>query len=291
MQTAFAMAGIVRKRRKAVLAAVARVKVWNYPSELVRARLDLREKRFLAHCTMDDLEEVTAHCPNPGAMLGLNLDKVPQVMLSKSSDPKRKLPWTLEMIDVNGTWVGCNTMLPNRVVAAALKQNLIAEVAGYTSVRAEVRYGTENSRIDFVLKYPDASELFLEVKNVTLRGSHGDNENVALFPDCKTVRGQRHLRELIGVAHKPATKAAVLYYINRTDVDAFAPCQLDQRYYTLFYEAIRDGVRALPYVFEADPHTGNVFMHPQLLPVLPEEVLKVTKQRRQRKPRGKPKTS
>lgn len=168
--------------------------VYSYPP-LIAGILIKRYKRFLADIELESGEIVTAHCPNTGPMTGLYEPGLP-VMLSQSDNPKRKLPYTWEMIQLANPkpiWVGVNTALPNRVVKVMLQDRLIAELADrYDTVKSEVRYGTDNkSRIDFLLTREDEAPIYLEVKNTTwTQGS------LALFPDTETTRGQKHLREL-----------------------------------------------------------------------------------------------
>lgn len=224
--------------------------VYCYP-ELTAGILRKRYKRFLADIELASGELVTVHCPNTGPMTGI-CELGSPVMLSLSDNPKRKLPYTWEMIQLSQpqpTWVGVNTALPNRVIKGMLTAKLMPELADlYDTVKSEVKYGADNkSRIDFLLTGENTPPIYVEVKNTTWT-----NGTMALFPDTETTRGQKHLRELIGIL--PEAKAVMLYFINRGDCDRFAPGDSkDPKYGELFRQAIAAGVKILPCSFEVSP--------------------------------------
>ena len=184
------------------------------PQPMQRGRLVSRYKRFFADVALDDGRAITAHCPNPGSMLGMNTPGL-VVWVSRSDDPKRKLAHTLELVEVDGGLIGVNTMAPNRLVAEALAADAIPELAGYPSLRREVRYG-ENSRVDFLLQAPERPRCWVEVKSVTLSRATG----LAEWPDSVSARGARHLAELEAVV-RAGDRAVMLFVIQRTDCDAF----------------------------------------------------------------------
>ena len=162
------------------------------PQPLYPGRLLRRYQRFLADVELDDGSIVTAHCPNSGSMKGCNLPGSP-VLLSCSDKPGRRLKFTWELVMADGLWVGINTGLPNLLVREGIENGAISELRGYASIRPEVRYGEEKSRIDLLLE-GDKGRCFVEVKNVTLV-----DDGKAFFPDAVTTRGQKHLRELMEV--------------------------------------------------------------------------------------------
>ena len=216
----------------------------DFPSPLKRGVLVSRYKRFFADVVLDDGDEITAHCPNPGAMLGLNTPGLP-AWVSRSEDPKRKLAHTLELIEADGGLVGINTMHPNRLVAEALAADAIPELTGYAAHRREVRYGA-NSRVDFLLEGPDRAPCWLEVKNCHLRRTGA----LAEFPDCVAARSLKHLRELTAMV-EAGERAVMLFVIQRTDCDAFAAChELDPAYARGLTEAAAAGVEVLAYACE-----------------------------------------
>ena len=222
-------------------------------SLLTQGRLIKRYKRFLADIELDTGEVITAHCPNTGPMTGIS-EPNSLVQVSKSDNPKRKLSYTWEMIQIGSTWVGTNTAIPNRVIKLALQQELLPELVDrYNTVRSEVPYGKDQkSRIDFLLTGEDNQPpIYVEVKSVTL-----SSNNLALFPDTVTTRGQKHLRELTDLV--PETKAVMIYFINRGDCDIFAPSDsCDPKYGELLRTAVEQGVEILPYRFEITPQGIN----------------------------------
>jgi sugar fermentation stimulation protein A len=211
------------------------------PQPLVRGHLTARYKRFFADVTLEDGTEVVAHCPNPGAMLGLKEPGLP-VWVSYSDDPKRKLAWTLQLVEADGGVVGINTLLPNRLVAEALAAEVIPELAGYETIRPEVKYG-QASRVDFLLTHPDRPSCWLEVKNVHLKRTGA----LAEFPDCVAARSARHLRELSTMV-AGGDRAVVLFVVQRTDCEAFTACrELDPAFAAALEEAADAGVEVLVY--------------------------------------------
>jgi len=223
-----------------------------FPSPLSRGTLVSRYKRFFADVALDDGTEITAHCPNPGAMLGLNTPGL-RAYVSRSDDPKRKLAHTLELVEADGGLVGINTMAPNRLVAEALAADHFPELTGYATHRREVRYG-ENSRVDFLLEAPDRPPCWLEIKNCHLRRTG----TLAEFPDCVAARSLKHLRELTAMV-EAGQRAVMLFVIQRTDCDAFSACaELDPAYAKGLTEAAARGVEVLAYACEISTEAVRV---------------------------------
>ncbi len=213
----------------------------DFPQPLVRGRLVSRYKRFFADVVLDTGESITAHCPNPGAMLGVNQPGL-GVWLSRSDDPKRKLAYTLELVEVGNGLVGVNTLLPNRLVAEALAADAIPELTGYQSIRREVKYG-EASRVDFLLTHPDRPACWLEIKNCHLSRT----PPLAEFPDCVAARSAKHLRELQAMV-EAGDRAVVLFTVQRQDCDAFSACRdLDPKFAAALNVAADAGVEVLIY--------------------------------------------
>lgn len=213
---------------------------------LLSGTLIRRYKRFLADIELADGTVVTAHCPNSGSMKGCDLPGS-QVMLSLSDNPKRKLAYTWELVQINGFWVGLNTMLPNYLTEEGIKNGTIKELQGYTKIRREVAYGSERSRIDLLLS-GDREDCYVEVKNVTLV----ENDK-ALFPDAVTARGQKHLRELMEVV-AAGGRGVIFFTVQRGDGQLVSPADdIDTEYGRLLRQAVQSGVEALAYRAEVTP--------------------------------------
>lgn len=212
-----------------------------FQTPLVPARLIRRYKRFLSDVVLEeDGREVVAHCPNPGAMLGL-ADPGMRVWVEPNDDPKKKLKFGWRLVELNGDHLaGIDTGVPNKVVAEALRAGAVPGLEMYSGVRAEVKYG-ESSRVDFLLSEPGLPDAYVEVKNVHLR-RQGD---LAEFPDCVTARGAKHLGELSAMV-AAGHRAVMLYLVQRTDCARFDLARdLDPAYGAAFDLAREAGVEAM----------------------------------------------
>ena len=204
-----------------------------------------RYKRFLADIRLDTGEEITAHCANPGSMMGVAPPGA-RAWVSKSASKTRKLPYSLELVDVDGVLVAINTQNPNKIAAEAIERRAIPELSGYEILRREVKYGA-SSRIDLLLeggaKAARTGPAYVEIKNVHLRRK-GD---LAEFPDSVTARGAKHLEELIAVKQGGA-RAVMLFIVQRGDCSRLAPADdLDPVYAQTLRRAAEAGVELLAY--------------------------------------------
>lgn len=222
--------------------------IYRYPP-LIPGILLRRYKRFFAEIELESQEIIIAHCPNTGKMTGV-CKPGSLVQVSRSDNPKRKLAYTWEMIQVHDTkptWVGVNTNLPNRVVKLALEKHLFPQLGQYQQIYSEVKIGQQKqSRIDFMLTGGDRP-IYIEVKSATL--SQGTK---ALFPDTVSTRGQKHIEELTSLL--PEVKAVMLYFINRGDCTSFSSGdRQDPVYGQLLRKGYQQGLIILPCRFAIYP--------------------------------------
>lgn len=224
-----------------------------FDAPLIEGRLLRRYKRFLADIEVGS-EVVTAHCANPGAMLGL-IAPGNRVWLSRSPNKNRKLPlsWEIVEADFDGTkhYVGINTTHPNALAAEAIAGGLIPELNGYTALRREVRYGA-SSRVDILLEADGRPPCYVEVKNVHLMRSEG----LAEFPDSVTARGARHLEEL-GNMVEAGHRAMMLFIIQMPAKRFTLAADIDPTYAKAFARAKLRGVESLAVTCNVNPGTDK----------------------------------
>jgi sugar fermentation stimulation protein A len=207
--------------------------------DLIRGRLLKRYKRFIADVQLDTGEIVTAHCANSGTMSQCAEPGRP-VYLSYHDNPKRKLKYTWELIEMPDSLVGVNTMVPNRLVETSIKAHLIEELTGYDHISREVKVG--NSRLDLLLTRKNGPNCFVEIKNCTLV-----ENNEASFPDAVTTRGRKHLRELQKCV-KNGDRCTMFYLIQRMDASIFKPADhIDPEYGDELRKAFANKVEILVY--------------------------------------------
>jgi sugar fermentation stimulation protein A len=213
--------------------------------QLIKGVLVKRYKRFLADVILEDGETVTAHCPNSGRMTGCSQPGRP-VFLSHHDNPKRKLKYTWELIDMPTSLVGVNTLMPNRLVAHCLRNGDLPGLDGYSEVKTEVRIGAR-TRLDIMLSRPTGRPCYVEIKNCTLVEA-----GTAMFPDAPTARGRKHLEELARLRSTGA-RAIIFYLIQRCDARAFAPAAfIDPEYAGLLRDVVTAGVEVMAFDVKMD---------------------------------------
>lgn len=216
-----------------------------FTSRLLRGELIKRYKRFLADIRLRNGQVVTAHCTNTGSMMGCQ-EPGSTVYISLAKNPKRRLAYTWELVRVHRTWVGINTILPNRLVAEAIESGVIKELQGYQQIRREVQVGP-GTRLDLCLEQ-SRRRCYVEVKNVTLAF-----QGIAAFPDAVTERGTKHLKELIRL-RRMGDKTALVFVVQRGDCSAFRPAdEIDEEYGNWLRKALKAGVDVLPYRARVNP--------------------------------------
>lgn len=210
-----------------------------FQPSLASGRLVKRYKRFLADVVLDEGGPITCAVPNTGSMMGLT-DPGSRVWLSKSDNPKRKYAHTLEIVEADGTMVGINTGLPNKLTEEAIRAGMIADFASYGELKREQKYG-QKSRIDILLSDAAKGLAYVEVKNVHMMREPG----LAEFPDTVTARGARHLDEMADMV-RAGHRAMMVYLVQRGDCDRLKLCRdLDPAYCAAFDRATSAGVEAI----------------------------------------------
>jgi sugar fermentation stimulation protein A len=214
--------------------------MWAFPKPLVKGTLVKRYKRFLADVLLCDGTIVIAHCANTGSMKSC-WKEGDTVYLTHDPRPGRKLAYSWELSETEGGFIGINTARPNLIVERALQSGLVAELKGFHTLRREIKYGKESSRIDLLLEFEDRYT-YVEVKNTTLL----DGDRVR-FPDSVTERGRKHLRELIQMVAE-GHRGVIFFLVNRPEGKAFSPADaIDPGYGETLREAHGKGVELLAY--------------------------------------------
>ncbi|THB69426.1 MAG: DNA/RNA nuclease SfsA [Desulfovibrio sp.] len=214
------------------------------PETMIHARLVARDNRFVVTARTEK-GLLQAHCNNSGSMLGL-LKPDSEILLSLASNPKRKLPYTLEAVHCFGGWVGVNTQTPNVMIAAAFHAGLLPGAGDYATFQREVK--RKHSRFDGLLTGDSAPPLWIEAKNVTLV-----EDDIAAFPDAVTKRGQKHLLELMDIVDS-GERAAMFFLVQRPDGKCFGPAEyVDPEFARLFWQAVDTGVEVWPFRAEVSP--------------------------------------
>ncbi|MBL0283422.1 MAG: DNA/RNA nuclease SfsA [Zoogloea sp.] len=210
-----------------------------FPTPLLEGRLLRRYQRFLAD--VDTAAGIlTAHCPNTGSMQGC-AEPGMRVWLSPATNPARKLAWTWELVEaLPGVVVGMHTGRSNALVREAIEAGRVPELAGYPTIRPEVKYG-EGSRIDLLLTAPGRPDCYVEVKNVTAAVAG----RIGYFPDAVTTRGTKHLREMSAMV-AAGHRAVLVFCVQRGDVDCVRPADhIDPVYGRTLREALAAGVEVI----------------------------------------------
>jgi sugar fermentation stimulation protein A len=208
--------------------------------ELIPGILIKRYKRFLADVRVNGGKIITAHCPNTGSMKGCCEPGRP-VYLSFHDNPRRKLKYTWELIEMPTSLVGVNTLVPNRLVFESVKAGMVPELAGYDNVAREVKISAR-SRIDLAMTAESRDPCYVEIKNCTLV-----ENGVAMFPDAVTSRGLKHIDELQTLVDS-GCRCAMFYFIQRMDADVFKPADnIDPEYGRGLRRAVKGGLEILAY--------------------------------------------
>ncbi|USD62124.1 DNA/RNA nuclease SfsA [Vibrio sp. SCSIO 43140] len=217
----------------------------HFEPPLESGKLVQRYKRFLADITLADNKEITIHCANTGAMTGC-AEPDSTVWYSTSDNPKRKYPNSWELTETKAGHTICvNTARANTLVVEAIQKNVVKELIGYQTLRTEVKYGQENSRVDILLQDSDRADCYIEVKSVTLLDE--GNTGQGYFPDAKTTRGQKHLRELTEMVQS-GHRAVLFFAVLHSGIEKVSAAHhIDAKYSQLLEQARQAGVEVICY--------------------------------------------
>tara|TARA_Y100000994_G_C15675011_1_gene435334 strand:+ start:45 stop:758 length:714 start_codon:yes stop_codon:yes gene_type:complete len=231
-----------------------------FESKLKSGVLIRRYKRFLADVRLLSGEEMTIHCPNTGSMKNCQ-EPGSTVWFTASKNITRKYPHTWQLIETeHGALVGINTGLSNRLVLEAIHKKTVDKLEGYSKVRSEVPYGREKSRIDILLEDDKQGSCYIEVKNVSLGNLNGEG----FFPDSVTIRGQKHLNELMLVKESGA-RAVLFFCVQNSVVESVAPAEeIDPTYAKLLKEAHALGVELMAYRSSVDLTSSTIELDKRL---------------------------
>lgn len=255
--------------------------VYEYEN-LLRGRLQKRLNRFVAvvlvEVDRDQWFEENCYMANPGSMLGMCIENA-EVRLSRPNNPDRKLQYSVEAIEIEGTWIGCNTHLANVIIRNVLRDTLLCKNVGlseFCSFKPEVKY--RDSRFDFVLTgVENERKTFIEIKTVTMSSNWYDvenrhpradkpiknfpaerppecsSDNTALFPDCQSVRALKHVEGLRYIVNDGSADSLLIFAIMRGDINAvMASSFCDNDYAIGLGSAARDGLQVLGLKMQLD---------------------------------------
>lgn len=215
-------------------------------NNLQKAILIKRYKRFLADVRLENGETITIYCPNTGAMTHC-AEPGDDIYFSESINPKRKYKFTWELTFTKaGHWICIHSQLANQMVNDALQCTEIPALSNYRNIKAEVKYGQENSRIDFLLSSEGRRDCYVEVKSCTFL-DESFTVGQGFFPDSVSLRGQKHLRELMQMKAL-GFRAVLVFAVLHTGIKMVAPAKhIDPQYALLFSQAVQAGVEVLTY--------------------------------------------
>lgn len=236
---------------------------------LEKATLKKRYKRFLADVHNTRLGDFTAHCPNTGSMKNC-WHEGDTVWLLDSENPKRKYGYTWVLDETaTGDMICINTHLANQIVMEGITENKIKQLNGYDSVRQEVKYGDENSRIDLLLEADGKADCYVEIKTVTLL-EHGEEfkAGAGFFPDAVSTRGQKHLRELMAMVEQ-GHRAVLLFLVQHTGIKTVSPAtHIDPQYAKLLDQAAKAGVEIIAY--NTHISSAEIYLSKELPVIIPD---------------------